>query len=91
MAEEKMRELESRIERFKKQREREAVRIVLRDLKNRSARLEETGDFDGAIKLWSDYRSSGAYASALDDVIAERIAYLKREKEKRTKMKEGVE
>jgi len=91
LAEDKIHELETQIERFKRKRTREAIRVVMRDLKNRSARLEEAGDFDGAIKLWSDYRTRGAYASALDDVIAERIAYLKREKGKRAKVKEGVE
>jgi len=91
LADEKLRELERQIERFKQQRATKAIQMVLRDLKSRSTRLEETGDLDGALRLWSDYREKGDYASQLDGVILERMAYLKREKDKKAKAKEGVE
>ena len=91
LANERISELKRRMENLKLKRRQTARNAALNNLKERSFRLEQAGQFDDAIQLWKNYQNNGDYASELNDVIAEKIRHLKTRRKKAAKLKEGVE
>ncbi len=91
LANKKINELKRHLGNLKRQRKRAGAIAAMNHLQERSSRLEQTGRFDDAIRLWKNFQNHGDYTSELGDAIAEKIRYLEMQRKKAENLKGGVE
>jgi hypothetical protein len=76
---------------FREQKKRQRTYKTLKDLKNRSYQLENSGNFKSALQMWTEYQRNGAYANELKQEIQSAISFLNNKLNEKSSSSEGID
>ena len=91
LADSELEKLNSKALRLREKAKKERINNVLRDLKNRSYKLENAGNLKSALRVWEEYQINGSYAEELKKEINDAIAYHKRKMEENATDDGGID